>query len=75
MKDTTPEMEALFRRRLMALPPARRFLMGCAMFDAAREMVLASLPAGLSDEERRRRIYERTYGEPLPEGFGSPLVR
>lgn len=32
----------------MARPGEERFLMGVQMFDAARAMALASLPAGLS---------------------------
>jgi hypothetical protein len=40
--------------------------MGCRMFEAAREMVLASFPSGLSDDERRCKLYERFYGQPLP---------
>ena len=36
------------------------------MFDAAREMVIASLPPNLSPEDFRRALYERIYGEPLP---------
>jgi len=36
------------------------------MFEAARRMVLTSMPAGLSEAERKRGLYERVYGEPLP---------
>jgi hypothetical protein len=36
------------------------------MFDAARRLVLASLPANLSEIGRKRRRYERLYGEALP---------
>jgi len=41
--------------------------MGVRMFDAARRMVLASLRADLPEPERRRALFERIYGEPLPE--------
>ena len=40
--------------------------MGVEMFEAARRMVLASLPAGLSESERKNRLFERLYGMPLP---------
>jgi hypothetical protein len=33
------------------------------MFEAARLMVEASLPPELSAEERRRRVFERLYGD------------
>jgi hypothetical protein len=67
MTDTPPEMAALVRARLMARPGAERFRMGVEMFEAARRMVLASLPAHLSEAERRRCLFERIYGLPFPE--------
>ena len=36
-------------------------------FQLPHEMILASLPADLTEPERKRALYERTYGEPLPE--------
>ena len=66
MTDTSPEVAEMVRARLMALSGAERFRMGVQMFDAARRMVLASLPAGLTEIERKRRLFERLYGKPLP---------
>jgi hypothetical protein len=66
MTDTAPEIAEMVRARLMALSGAERFCMGVQMFDAARRMVLASLPAGLSKAEHKRLLFERLYGEPLP---------
>lgn len=66
MTDTAPEIAEMVRARLMARSGAERFLMGVRMFDSARRMVLASLPADLSDCERKRRLFERIYGAPLP---------
>jgi len=66
MTDTPPEIAEMVRARLMALSGAERFRMGAQMFDAARRMVLASLPADLTDMERKRRLFERMYGIPLP---------
>jgi hypothetical protein len=43
-----------------------RFVMGARSFEAAREMVLASLPAGLAPEELKRQLFQRLYGQPLP---------
>ena len=67
MTDTAPEIAEMVRARLMALSGAERFRMGVEMFDAARRMVLASLPAGLTETERKRRLFERLYGESPPE--------
>jgi hypothetical protein len=69
MTDTSPEIAEMVRARLMAKSGAERFRMGVEMFDAARRMVLASLPADLSETERKRRLFERVYGEALPAEF------
>jgi hypothetical protein len=66
LTDTPPEIAEMVRIRLMAFSGAERFLMGVRMFDAARRMVLASLPANLSPSERKRLLFERLYGESLP---------
>jgi hypothetical protein len=66
MTDTSPEIAELVRKKLMARSGEERFLMGVRMFDAAREMALASLPAGLSPEELKRQLFRRIYDQPLP---------
>ena len=67
MNDTSSEIAEIVRVRLMALSGAERFVMGARMFEASRRMVLASFPAGLSDAERKRRLFTRFYGEALPD--------
>ena len=64
--DTQPEIAEMVRARLMALSGTERFLMGARMFEAARRMALASLPADLPEPERKRLLFERFYGTPLP---------
>ena len=66
LTDTRPEIAEMVRVRLMAFSGAERFLMGVRMFEAARRMVLASLPAELPEPERKRLLFERVYGKPLP---------
>jgi hypothetical protein len=66
MTDTPPEIAELVRQKLMARSGDERFLMGVRSFDAAREMVLASLPAGLEPDELKRQLFQRLYGQPLP---------
>ena len=66
MTDTPPEIAEIVRQKLMARSGEERFLMGVRMFDAAREMALASLPAGLSPEELKRQLFQRLYGQPMP---------
>ena len=66
MTDTPPEIAEMVRVRLMAMTGAERIRLGSNSFDAARRMVLASLPADLTESERKRRLFERIYGIPFP---------
>jgi hypothetical protein len=68
--DTSPEIAERVRSRLMALSGVERVRMGSASFDAARTMVLASLPADMTDADRKRRLFERIYGESFPAAAG-----
>ena len=63
MDDTTPEFRRLVRVRLQALAPAERVRMCGDMFVTARQIVEASLPAGLDPRERRYLICKRFYGD------------
>ena len=65
MNDTPPEVERMTREKIMARSGEERFVMGAHMFEAAREMIRASLPGGLSKDEFKRRLFERIYGESL----------
>jgi hypothetical protein len=75
MTDTPPEVEARYRALLLARSPAERVRMGARMFDAARAMVLASLPPGLSTAEARRYLFARLYPEVPPERVPLELRR
>jgi hypothetical protein len=66
MDDTPPEIAELIQQKVMARSAEERFMMGVRSFDAAREIVLASLPAGLSQVELKRHLFQRIYGESLP---------
>jgi hypothetical protein len=66
MTDTPPEIAELVRQKLMARSNEERFLMGARSFEAARAMVLASLPKDLPPEELKRQLFQRIYGYPLP---------
>lgn len=62
MNDTSPEVQAMVRAKLMALSGEQRIEMGTKSFDAARAMVIASMPADLSDLEFKKILFERIYG-------------
>lgn len=66
MNDTSPEVQRMVRERIMTRSGEERFIMGAEMFEAARAIVLSSLPVGLSRNERRQRLYQRVYNEVLP---------
>ena len=74
MEDTSPEIAEMMRERLMALSGSERMEMASRMFDAAREMVLASFPPGLSETEIKIRLCERLYGDEVNQkGFAEHL--
>jgi hypothetical protein len=66
MTDTAPEIKEKVRQQIMSRPPDERFVIGAQMFDAAMEMLKASLPVGLPKVEERRQIFKRLYGLELP---------
>jgi hypothetical protein len=61
MTDTSSEISALVHSRLMAKTGAERFLMGVRMHEAARRMVIASLPESLTPQEVRQHLRRRFY--------------
>jgi hypothetical protein len=65
MDDTSPEIAAMMRRMLLARTGSERVVMASQMFEAARAMILASLPAGLPDTEIKLRLCERLYGNEM----------
>ena len=69
MNDTTPEFRKMLEERILALAPAERVSMCADMFEIARALVEASLPAGLDPIERRRRICRRFYGDLADKAF------
>lgn len=66
MDDTAPEVREMMAAMLMRRSGEERFIMGALMFDAARELVIASLSPNLPVSEFRSRLFERIYGFPLP---------
>jgi hypothetical protein len=65
MNDTSPEIERRFRQMIMARSGAERLIMAASMFDAARAIVLASLPKDLPEEHLKQKLFERIYGAPM----------
>ena len=63
MTDTPGSVAAQYRQLLMARSGGERLRMACDMFDSARRIAMAGLPAeGASDAERRAALFLRLYG-------------
>ena len=65
MNDSSSSVEEFYREKLMERSPEERFMMGIRMFESARSMALASLPADLSTSERSFNLFLRFYGHEL----------
>jgi hypothetical protein len=63
MNDTDPHVAEVVRQRLLERSGLERIMMASGMFDAAKAMVLASFPDGLTEIEIKRRLCERLYGD------------
>lgn len=69
MKDTDKDFEMMWNQRWLDKTPQERTKAASLMFMSARKVILNTMPPGLSEQDQKRYIYERTYGEPLPEDF------
>lgn len=63
MNDTSPEIAAMIAARYAAMTGAERVRIAAGMFETARALVLASLPATATADERRRHLLHRFYPE------------
>ena len=65
MNDTHPEMAAQFRNLMKAKTNEQRLLMGCSMFDTAKQIVQSAIydqRSAITPEEMKREIFLRFYG-------------
>lgn len=69
MTDTTREIEEMQNELWMKKTPQERARFASAMFAAGRRAVIASLPKDLSEEEFKKQLFYRIYGEHLPDDF------
>lgn len=70
MTDTTPEAARLVHELCSRKTGVERLQMGASMFETARTLVLASLPPGLPEQEMRRQLCARFYGELADKVYG-----
>lgn len=69
LKDTTREIAEMQNTLWLKKNPQERAKAVFGMFATARKIIISSLPKNLSEKEFKKQLYERTYGEPLPEDF------
>ncbi len=69
LKDTTKEIEEMQNTLWLEKTPRTRASLVFGMFATARKIMIASLPKKLSEKEFKKQLYERTYGEALPDDF------
>jgi hypothetical protein len=67
MNDTTDTVARLVREHHAAMTPAERMRIAASMYDTARAIVEASLPAGLTRVQHRYAVAKRIYGNDLPD--------
>lgn len=65
--DTPPAVRKRFREMMLARSPIERMRMCSDMFDSARAIVLASLPADMPEGERRAALFLRFYSRDFDE--------
>jgi len=65
MNDTHPEVAAQFRDLMKARSNEQRLLMGCSMFDTAKQIIQSAIYSQqpeITPEEMRKEIFLRFYG-------------
>jgi hypothetical protein len=67
MKDTTAAASKIVADRHRSMTPAQRWSSASSLFESARKIVEASLPSGLTTEQRRLALVRRLYQKELPE--------
>lgn len=77
MNDTHPEMAVRFRELMMSKTGQERLLMGCSMYDAAKEIVRSSIYnnyPGIRKADVKREIFLRFYGHEFNQADREKLI-
>ncbi len=70
MFDTHPEIAVRFRDLMMSKTGQERLLMGCSMYETAKQIVRSAIynsRPGITDAELKREIFLRFYGQEFNE--------
>ncbi len=66
MNDTHPDVAIRFRELMMSKTGEQRLLMGCSMYDAAKQIVRSAIynsRPGITETEMKKEIFLRFYGQ------------
>ncbi len=77
MIDTHPDVAVRFRELMMSKTGQERLLMGCSMYDTAKQIVLSAIrnhQPGITDAELKREIFLRFYGQEFSEADRKKLL-
>ncbi len=75
MNDTHPEIEKKLTELYSELSPEERFNRMLSMCQTVREIILSQLPEGLTEEERRKRLFEIYYRQDFSEEAFEKLLK
>ena len=67
MNDTHPTIKLEWNKRMRKLSGSTRMIMGSRMFDASREIAIASFPKSMNSAEIKRALFLRFYGDDFDE--------
>jgi hypothetical protein len=75
MNDTCAEIETVLRARYALMSGSDRALMALQLFETAQQIVLSSLAPGLTQNQQRRELCRRFYGDALAQAaFAEPVT-
>ncbi len=75
MNDTHPYIEKKLTELYSKLSPEERFNKMLSMCQTVREIILSQLPEGLSEIEKRKRLFEIYYRQDFPEEEFDKLLK
>jgi len=77
MFDTHPEIAVRYRELMMRKSGQQRLVMGCSMYDTAKEIVRSAIynsRPGITEAEIKREIFLRFYGQEFSEDDRKKLI-
>ncbi len=74
MNDTVPEIENKLKQIYLGKTGEEKLLIALQMFETARKIVVSSLPENISDEEVRKELFLRFYGNDFDDSLKEEIL-